>query len=283
MLSGREILFLLVIPACVGAAAGAAGRWRRWGWTLPAGTGAGFLLGCLATVGLPRLPPRDGTDWLIWAALPLTLVATADALSRFKLGWLFGAVAGGAAWLIVAPLAPAAVTSAALWVTTLGCAVGGAVLCAVVQWAERRLGTPTVLAGLAIIVGGAGVLVFSSNLRIVGLYGLAAAAALAPTALLSARSGAGRSVAVLAVSLLAGLLVGGLYYPEPGISPTALILLMSAPLLMLPAALLPARRRRARGVAALISIAVLVAAIVGPAALAAKRAAENDPYQAYGG
>jgi hypothetical protein len=121
----------------------------------------------------------------------------------------------------------------------------------------------------------------SSHLRVVGVYGIAAAAALGPVAVLTGKLRAARSVAIVAIPLLAGLLAGGHYYPDPGVPWSQAAILMAAPLLLLPCAAIPTQRKWIRGVVAAVLVAILVGTVAGPTALAAKKAAEGDPYGGY--
>jgi hypothetical protein len=54
--------------------------------------------------------------------------------------------------------------------------------------------------------------------------------------------------------------------------------LLGAPLLLLVGAFLPLKQRWVRGLIGLVAVTVAVAAVTGPTALAAKKAAEADPY-----
>src|SRR5688572_242189 len=130
MLTGQELIHALLVPVLVAGVLAAVGRWRRWPWAMPLATGAGFLAG-YALLRLPSLPPRDGTDWLFWLTIPLTVLAMAaavlsnggsDTLVRHaaesgdvlvprsdanaaKWNWTFGAAAGLVALVIMLPLA----------------------------------------------------------------------------------------------------------------------------------------------------------------------------------
>jgi hypothetical protein len=284
MLTVDEALRVVLAPLLVAAAVAAVGRWRQWPWAMPVAVGAGFLAG-YALVGVPRLPPLDGTDWLFWLALPVTALGVIDALIGWRWGWLMGAAAGPVALLILAPLRPHAISVGAMVGTSLAMAAAGAGLCYAARLVEERVGPRTLVAGLCVVMGGAAVVVFSSNLRSGGLYGLAAAAALAPVAaFVRTRTPRAFAVATVAVPILAGLLAGGHFYPEPGVTWTHLVLLIVAPALLLIGALVPGKRRWVRPVAALLAVAVVTAAIAAPAALAAKKASEpdpDDPYAAY--
>jgi hypothetical protein len=281
MLTVDEALRVILAPLIVAAAVAALEWWRKWPWAMPAAAGAGFMAG-YALVGVPRLPPLDGTDWLFWLALPVTALGIVDAITGWRWGWVMGAAAGLVALLVVRPLTPQAVSTGAMVGTALTLAAVGAGLCYVARVVEVRTGPRTLVAGLCIVMGAAAVVVFSSNLRSGGLYGLAAAAALAPVALIAGRRA--EAVATVAIPILAGLLAGGHFYPEPGVTWTHLIILMVAPALLLVGAVLPRKWPRLRAVASLLAVAVVTAAVAAPAARAAKKASEadpDDPYAAY--
>jgi hypothetical protein len=279
VLTLTDILHAIIIPAVVAAVIAALGRWRRWKWLSPAAAGTGFLTGYFLLVGVPSIPPQDGTDWLFWAAVGATLIGVIDALTSWKWGWIFGAAAGGVALLIAKPLVPAAVPFATLVLATVSFAAFGIAVCGAVQFAEPRVGSWACVGALCIVTGGAGVIVLSSNLRIVGIYGLAASAALGPIAVFFAdRCGGARSVGIVATALLAGLLTGGHFYPDPGVSWTHVILLMALPMLLPLVAITPMRRSWIRGALAILIIGIITGAVAAPVALKAKKAAEEDPY-----
>lgn len=293
MLTLDELARALLAPVLVAAAMAAVGAWRRWAWLLPVAAGAGFLTG-FALFGVPRLPPRDGTDWLFWLALPLTAAGVTDAVLQHRpawrrYGWLAGAVMGATAFVIVRPLVPASVSTGTLITLAPALAAAGAALVLAAGWAEPRVGAWAVVTAFCVAVGGVGVVVMSSHLRIVGIYGIAASAALGPVAVGAGRfrdaDRPGRAVAVVAVGLLAGLLAGGRYYPDPGVSWVNFVVLVAAPALLLLGALLPVKRAWVRGAAAVLAVALAVGAVTVPTALEAKRAAEaessEDPYSGY--
>jgi hypothetical protein len=281
MLTTRELLCGIGVPVVVAALIALVGFWRRWAWAMPVAAGAGFLGGYYALSGVPRLPPADGTDWLFWAAIPVTGLSVLDAVLPRRSGWVLGAAAGGVVLLIGWPLVPSSVSAGALCGVALVTAALGAGLCLVARVAEPRVGSPAVVGALCVTVGAAAVVVLSSNLRVGGLYGMAASAALGPVAVFSMRVPAARSVAVVAIPVLAGLLACGHYYPDPGVTWTHAGILMAAPVLLLPCAVLPVKRNRMRGVAAVVLVAIAVSAVAAPTAIAAKKAAEADPYGGY--
>jgi hypothetical protein len=304
MLTGQELIHALLVPALLAGFLAAIARWRRWAWAMPLATGAGFLAG-YALLRFPGLPPRDGTDWLFWLTIPLTLLAIlssiggSDTLVRHaaesgdvlvpradakpaRWTWTFGAAAGLVALVIMLPLTRVgSVSTTATIATTLPLAIAGAALTFLLRFAVDRLGPLATLLSLCITLAGAGVIVMASNLRIVGIYGLAAAAALAPVSLLSRDPRAARALSILTIPLLAGLLTAGHYYPDPGLSWLHFLLILCAPLLLIPAAALPIKSNRTRAAIAMIAIATFVGAITIPNALAAKKAAEEDPYSSY--
>ncbi len=273
MLNWQELVRVVLVPLVVAAAIAGLGRWRRWLWAMPAAAGAGFLAG-YALLGVPGLPPRDGTDWLFWVAVPLTFLGIADALARRRWGWVLGASAGAVAFALIRPLWQSGVSAGALYGIPLLLSVVGAVLCLVIDLSERRVGSVAVVAALCVVLGGTAVVVLSSNLRIVGLYGIAASVALGPVGAVAGRLAAGRSVGVLTIPIVAGLLVAGRYYPDPGVSWTNFVVLMASPLLVLIAAALPGRKNWARGLVAVVLVAVAVGCVAAPTALTAMKAAE---------
>jgi hypothetical protein len=164
----------------------------------------------------------------------------------------------------------------------------GAVVCLLVRLAEPRIGSAAAVSGLCVTLGAAAVVVLSSNLRIVGVYGVSAAAAFGTVAVLSVGAPrVGGSVAIVALPLLAGMLAGGHYYPDPGVSRANFAVLMLAPILLLAGAYLPTKRAWVRAGVSVLAVAVAVGAVTVPTALSAKKAAEEvqtaDPYSAYYG
>jgi hypothetical protein len=321
MLTGQELIHALLVPVIVAGPIAAIGRWRCWPWAMPLAAGAGFLTG-YALLGVPSLPPHDGTDWLFWLAIPLTLLAVVEAVvNRFPRGadaetartdesivaaatpdtpasstpgrsmrfrsltpwtWTFGAAAGLVALVIMLPLTRVGSLSTAATVTTpLLLALAGATLVVLLRFAADRLGPFSTLAGLCIVIAGAGVIIMSSNLRIVGIYGLAAATAIAPVATLCHDYRAARAVSIFAIPLLAGLLTAGHYYPDPGVTWTHFMLILNAPSFLALVAAIPMRRTRVRAALAILAVGILVGAVTIPMAIAAKQAAESDPYEAY--
>src|SRR5687767_1215444 len=160
MLTSDDLLRAVLVPALVAGAVAAVGWWRRWDWAMPAAAGLGFLAGH-ALLGVPGLPPRDGTDWLFWLAIPVTLLGVMDSVTARRWGGIMGAAAGAVAYLVVRPLPAEAVSAASLYGTALGLAVAGAAVVVVVGWAEPRVGTAAVVAGLCVALGAAAVVVLS--------------------------------------------------------------------------------------------------------------------------
>jgi hypothetical protein len=152
----------------------------------------------------------------------------------------------------------------------------GAGFSLLIRVVRPALGSWSVGFALASTVGATAVLVMASESKVLGTYGIAAAAALGPAAVLIPRKG--RGVTVIAYGLMAGLLSGGHFYADPGVSWVKLLIVALAPLLLLPAAFLPFRRTQVRGVIGAMMVLIVLAAVVGPTALKAKHAAEDDPY-----
>lgn len=279
MLTHQELFHAVVIPVVIAAVVAAIGAWRRWAFFMPLAVGVGFLVSYGLT-GVPKLPPLDGSDWIFWLAIGMTLAAVADgaignSAGGSRWGWLLGAAAAGVvAFVILKPLAD--VSAQVLWVTTVVFAMAGVALVLVARVAEVRLGSFWTLAGFCVAASGAGVVILSSDSRTIGVHGVAVSAALGPVFVLGARLRAAQSVAILAAPLIGGLLLAGHFYA--GVTCTNMSVLLGAPLLLLVGAFLPLKKRWVRGLIGLMAVTVAVAAVTGPTALAAKRAAEADPY-----
>jgi hypothetical protein len=286
MITPSELARVLLAPLIVSSVIAAIGRWRNWAWAMPLAVGAGFLAG-YALIGVPKLPPRDGTDWLFWLAVPVTAAATIDETPAARRRGLRNGIAplvGVVTWVILQPL------SASLDLPIrVGAAVGFAAAAYVVLLAlsdvAPRLGPTTILAALCVTVGASAVVLLSTNTRILGIYGIAAAMALGPVAALVGPMRSGRSVAIVTMSLLSGLLAGGHFYADPGISWLQAGVLFLAPAVVVIGSKIPVGRHVwARGVVSLTLVALVVSAVMIPAAISAKHAAEqlsDDPYASH--
>ena len=293
MLTLADLLRVVLAPVIVAAVIAGVGLWRRWAWAMPLAAGAGFLTGYALAFSaasdyarfVPRLPPRDGTDWLFWLAIPLTVLGVIDALVGKRWGWALATASGAVAWVIVAPLLPETVKTSELAMLATALALGAVAVALCIHFAEPRVTATAVVAALCITLGAAAVVVLSSNLRIAGVYGIAASAALGPVAVFAWRTPrAGRAVAITALPFLAGLLVGGHYYPDPGVTWVNLSTLLAAPALLLIGLAIPGKRDWVRGICAVLAVTIVVAVVTVPTALAAKQAAEaveDDPAAAY--
>jgi hypothetical protein len=287
----------LVTPAVVAALLAAVAFWRKWAWLYPIAAAVAFVTGYVAlnlpsdlaakqsvsTVSavVPKFPPGDGTDWLFWLAVPVAALAVIDTFLPARFGWLCAAAAsGGVAFTVLRPLHDLPPTT--LEFATLAFSGIGALLAIAIDQAARRSNAFWTTAALAIVAGGAGVVIFASHSRSVGLRGLVLAAALGPIAVLSFRPAKPRAAATFAAPLLIGLLVSGRFYAD--VTVANFWLLLATPLLVLIGAALPTQRSWLRGLAALLAVAIATAAVTAPVALTAKRAAESaepDPYSAY--
>jgi hypothetical protein len=288
MITPSELLRILLAPLIVSALVAAIGRRQNWAWAMPFAAGAGFLAG-YALIGVPKLPPRDGTDWLFWLAVPVTVLGTLDATRRLGDGRVprhlpAPLAAGLVAWVIVLPLSATLSTPVHFGMAMAFAAATYAVQSALGH-AGRRLGAATIVAALCVTVGASAVVLLSTNTRILGIYGIAAAVALGPVAALAGPMRCGRSVAIVAMSLLAGLLAGGHFYADPGITWLQAGALFVAPAMVAVGSRISVGRHVwARGAVSLLLVAAVVSAITVPAALSAKRAAEqtsDDPYASY--
>ena len=275
MVTPGELFRVLLMPLIVSAIIAFLARWRRWAWLTPVAVGAAFLTG-YALIGVPKLPPSDGSDWLFWIAMPLTIVGVVAALLPCRWAIGFAVAAGLVALVIILPLTPASISIAtAVWTVILLGAAGIVVVTALL-FAESRLGASAVLIVVWLTLSAAAVMVMSSNFRVGGLYGIAAAAAVA--GLIPARINSVRGPIVIAISLLTGLLTCGHFYPDPGVTWAHFAVLLASPLLLAMAAVVPVKRTWIRSAIGIAAVAAAVACVTVPTALAAKHAAEDDPY-----
>ncbi|MEI8197869.1 MAG: hypothetical protein WCI73_18390, partial [Phycisphaerae bacterium] len=111
-----------------------------------------------------------------------------------------------------------------------------------------------------------------------GIYGIAASAALGPVAVLIGKQRAARSISIVALPVLSGLLVAGHYDPDPGVSWLNFAVLATAPALLLIGCIIPTKRIWVRSLIALLAVSIAVATVTLPTALAAQKAAAEDPY-----
>jgi hypothetical protein len=281
MLEKNEIIAGILVPVALAAVLAAIAAWRRWPWAMPLAAAVGFLTGYAASMrSIPRLGPTDGSDWLFWLTIPLAGVGVVCAMIERRWAWISGACAGAATLVLLRPLADM-VTPSTLWPVALATAAAGAALVWIIGFTQPRTGSIWTSAALCVAMGGAGVVIFASGSRTIGLHGISAAAALGPVAVFSFRTRAPAAVAVaaFAVPLLAGFLVAGHFYAEA--TWTNLIVLLASPALLLVGAWLPTKRQWVRGLVGLIAVMIAVAAVTGPTALAAKKAAEGNEYEMY--
>lgn len=284
MITHSELLRVVLAPLVVSAVIAGIGRSRGWAWAMPLAAGAGFAAG-YALIGVPRLPPIDGNDWLFWLIAPVTVFGIAASLAGSRWPWLLGAAGAVLVAVVIAlPLLGGAVTVGAIITMSLTLAAAAAVLCFAGPAAEPRVGSWAVAAALCAVTGAAAVVVMSSGLRILGVYGVAAATALVPVAALIGRLPS-RGVVVTSVPLLAGLLVASWYYAYPGVSLLHFAVLIAAQLLLVIGAVLPFEKRPwLRGAVAVALVAIAVGAVTIPTALTAKKQAEStqdDLYEEY--
>src|SRR3954470_21230997 len=135
MVTPSELLRVLLGPILVAGVIAAISRWRRWAWGMPVAAGAGFLAG-YALIGVPKLPPRDGTDWLFWLAIPATLLGVVDATVGRRWGWALGLAAGMVALVVVLPLPAETVPRGSLYAAAALLALAGAAVCLAAHVAE---------------------------------------------------------------------------------------------------------------------------------------------------
>jgi hypothetical protein len=294
MLTTGELLRAVLLPAIVALAVAMIARWRRWSWALPLVIGIGFVAGWFAFAGMPSLPPRDGTDWLFWLTgytIPVAVVVFAENRwnARSLVVWLgvMATCVGLTALGVALPLARAGTISiAGLFVVALAFSAGAAALAFVSRIAAARVGVVALFCVMSLTAGATGVVIFASHIRVVGIYGLSAAAAIGGTAVaLIGMSGlstfAITATELFAAAVVAGLLSGGHYYAESGISWGTATMLFALPDLVLIGALLPTRRKWVRSLVGVFVVGIAAAAIAAPLAIKAKKAAEQDPYAGY--
>jgi hypothetical protein len=282
----HEILLAVVLPAIISTLLAALGAWRTWTWAMPLAAGIAFIVS-YASFNVPKLKPTDGSDWLFWLAIPLTLLATLDGIFGKRWGLILAGFAGVMVAVLIHPLinpkVPDSPTPRTLWTMAIITALTTIALAAIADVAQRRLGSLWIILAFCIATGGVGVVILSSNLHTTGLYGIAASSALGPIALFAIRLNAARSMAIFAAPLLASLLIIGRFYPDPGVSWTNFTVLLASPALLLIGAFLPLKRQWLRGLIALLAVTIAVAAVTAPTAQAAKKAAGedtiNDPYK----
>lgn len=290
MVTSAELLRVLLAPLIVSASIAALGYWRRWTWALPLAAGAGFVAG-YALMGVPKLPPQDGTDWLFWLAMPLTLVGVLSTLIPARWRWPVGILVAAIAIVMLRPLMPDGVNAGQATMFAIGFGVVGMAIALTATAVESRVTPMATILALSLTLGATAVIVMSSNLRIVGIYGIAAAAAVGPVAIFAGpwRAGSRRyrtpvsaSVAIVTAGLLTGLFTAGRFYPDPGVTWTNLLVVAFAPLLLLPAAYLPIENKFVRAAIGVALVVITLGIVTGPTALAAKHAAEDDPYGSNG-
>jgi hypothetical protein len=290
MISNREIIVGLLLPLVVAGIFSAIAAWRDWAWLLPVAAGGAFVWGYWRLIDGPKLPPIAGSDWLLWTSAAAALLGAAATLVRPAWAGALALIAGVSVYVIAKPLSPHAVSPAALWTTAVLVALASVAVIAALTWSASRVPAAWVAGGLVAAIAGAAVLALACGFRTMAVYGMSAAAALAPAAAAafwfkasnprSAR--AMRGLAVYGVAVLAGVLTAARFYPEPGVSWTQFALLILSPALAAAAAFVPGRRQWVRGVIALTAVGALVAAVTGPPALRAKRAAETpNPADSY--
>lgn len=293
MITPMELLRVLLGPVIVAAFLALLGRLLRWGWLMPLALGAGFLTG-YSLLDVPPLPPRDGTDWLYWVMIPITVWGVVDGIMGSRRGAEFGggiggnilsgliggALLGGLVLMLLKPLITGYVGGlhwGVVSTASLIVAGWGAAMIWLLTGASKRLGNWAVLAGLWLLLSGTAVVVMSSNMRVMGLYGIAAAAAMGPVMVLMGNVRGVRSVTLVALAILAGELVSGRYYPDEGISSVNLLVLGLSPLGLVLAMLVPGKRNWVRGLVGVLLVAIAVAAVTVPTALTAAKAAGEIP------
>ncbi len=245
MITSSQAVHAILIPFVISAFLAALGRWRSWRWMMPTAVGAAFLTG-YGLLEVPRFPPIDGTDWLFWLAIPATLLAIVDSILLPNWGWAFGAAAARrlrwSSSIRSSParhLPPSAVARQSQWPSS-------APDCAWRSGRSRRGSAVGPSSPDFVLRRGASIVVLASDSASVGIRGLAGAAALAPLVLLTARPvHSARSISMIAVAVLAGILAGGHFYA--GVTFAQFAVLLLSPALLLAGFAVPGKRRRLAG------------------------------------
>jgi hypothetical protein len=263
--------------------------WIDAGWVL--GVGAGSYLGCWLLGTWPHWPPREDLDRFLVLVIPAVLAV--ELLAAFPkvphwLTWALRAavVVCGARVLLHGSsyLADLAGPGTRAWSPALSWLILGALAAAeAMVWVllvllDRRAPGIATVAGLALTVGGSALTIMLSGYATGGQAGLPLSAALlGGSAVALVLPGAARQTAPIGVAVvgLFSLLVIGRFFGE--LRTDHALLLFAAPLLAwLPE--LPRLRQlppRGRGLARVLLVGVLVAAVLGDAAR--RFAAESGP------
>lgn len=261
--------------------------WIDCGWVL--GLGSGTALGCGLLGTWPHWPPREDLDrWLLIVMPVVLIVELVGAFPRMSrlywVLWAFLVVCGarvllhGSSYLASPPARAWSPARTALILGSLAGAEAAAWL-SLARLARRVPGGSTV-AGLSIAAGGSALTIMLSGYATGGQAGLPLAAALlGGSAVAMARAVPARGDAPIGVGVvgLFSLLVIGRFFGE--LRTDHAVILFAAPLLAwLPE--LPQIRRvppRARGLARVLLVALVVGGVLGDAAR--RFAAEAGPAQ----
>ena len=211
MITARDILWGVLLPACVAAAAVLLGAllgrmWRLRRAMVPLGTGVAFATGFAALLQrVPPVPPLDSVDWLFYAALVVGAAGAVDSIfwdrrgaseahapydpgpltyareeARLPRGgaayWvarfvLALALSAGLAWLLVRPLLVFNWTGSAGYVRIALIALGMSLLWLALDALARLAGGRAMAVGLAIVAALSSLTVMLSGSQKLGQLG----------------------------------------------------------------------------------------------------------------
>jgi len=247
MIEPQWILLGLLLPAMVSAIlAWLIGGSSGSDWITAAGLGVahvtGFVVGFMATYGLPRFPPIESQDWIVTVLLPAALVVTLLSATKgvsFGLSWLLRGLLAAATPLVLLQPYVRYTWSFSESVTWL-CGLGAAGL---VTWffllrfeyrvvsiaKQEEVGSCWWWSWtLAIVAGATGMTILLSGSQTLGQLGLTLAAVLGGSGTLCATVRRPRSVAScldVPYLLLFGLWLSGYFYAELGFWQVAALVL----------------------------------------------------------
>jgi hypothetical protein len=202
-------------------------------WAGPLAVGAGFAGGYWSLFGWGEFPPLDVTEWLFFLTLPLVVLGTLDALTRFPMHGRL--VAGLAAALLAVSLLcwPIVATDDGFRndtavVVALGALLSVGCITSIEALAVRISGARLSAILLAAAVTASMTLVLSGSQRLgqtAGVLAATQAGTLAASVVLG-RAAVGRATVLIFVILYAGLLLCGCGYASLTVT-NALILFLA--------------------------------------------------------
>jgi hypothetical protein len=230
----------IALPLGLAAAGLLAARWltrhrlgarasRSWGG--PLAVALGFAGGIWALFGWPGFPPLDANDWLLFLALPLSLLGTLDASARLPMQVRLAASTVAVVGVLLLVSWPVIKDFESSWpdgtrAVAVTCALSIAWIFSLDELAARRSAAGVGALLLATLAPAAAVLALSGSQRLAQTSGVLAAAvggwALAEYALGAAGVAAG--IPLIVGSLHGGVLLCGTLYASLSLGNLALLL-----------------------------------------------------------